>query len=206
MTEPCPCSLSLRLYWYRVDPAVDSPCTTESYCCPHQTGSCWNTPWCCSFCKTDKKMSCIMDMMMKGHYLVKKIFNKLDHGKHVLRLKTKRCVFQVFRPCLFQTFFMDFKGIPVRTFASLSPPSKSFEQNILPTIPILKFHMWYVTGNTHIFWPYNVSKQQRIWWAIKDSLSRNMTKQTKWLCAQRRLGSGRASAQSDPSLCCALYG
>ena len=33
-------------------------------------------------------------------------------------------------------------------------------------------------------------------------LSRDMTKPTKWLCAQRRLRSAWASAQSDQSLRC----
>ena len=37
-------------------------------------------------------------------------------------------------------------------------------------------------------------------------VSRDMTKPTKWLCAQRRLGSAWASAQSDQSLRCALSG
>ena len=37
-------------------------------------------------------------------------------------------------------------------------------------------------------------------------MSRDMTKPTKWLCTQRRLRSALASAQSDPSLRCALNG
>ena len=37
-------------------------------------------------------------------------------------------------------------------------------------------------------------------------MSRDMTKPTKWLCAQRRLRSAWASAQSDQSLRCALNG
>ena len=37
-------------------------------------------------------------------------------------------------------------------------------------------------------------------------LSRLVTKPTKWVCAQRRLGSAWASAQSDQSLRCALNG
>ena len=37
-------------------------------------------------------------------------------------------------------------------------------------------------------------------------LSRDMTKPTKWVCAQRRLISAWASAQSDQSLRCALNG
>ena len=37
-------------------------------------------------------------------------------------------------------------------------------------------------------------------------LLNKMTKPTKWLCAQRRLRSAWASAQSDQSLCCALNG
>ena len=38
------------------------------------------------------------------------------------------------------------------------------------------------------------------------NISHLMTKPTKWLWAQRRLGSAWASAQSDQSLCCALTG
>ena len=37
-------------------------------------------------------------------------------------------------------------------------------------------------------------------------MSRDMTKPTKWVCAQRRLRSAWASAQSDQSLRCALNG
>ena len=37
-------------------------------------------------------------------------------------------------------------------------------------------------------------------------MSHNMTKPTKWVCAQRRLRSAWASAQSDQSLRCALNG
>ena len=39
-----------------------------------------------------------------------------------------------------------------------------------------------------------------------DDMSRNMTKPTMWLCAQRRLRSAWASTQSDQSLRCALNG
>ena len=39
-----------------------------------------------------------------------------------------------------------------------------------------------------------------------NNMSRDMTKPTKWLCAQRRLRSAWASAQSDQSLRCALNG
>ena len=39
-----------------------------------------------------------------------------------------------------------------------------------------------------------------------DDRSRLVTKPTKWLCAQRRLRSAWASAQSDQSLRCALNG
>ena len=41
---------------------------------------------------------------------------------------------------------------------------------------------------------------------VKQYMSCLMTKQRKWLCAQRRLRSARASAQSDQSLRCALNG
>ena len=43
----------------------------------------------------------------------------------------------------------------------------------------------------------------RTWWT---QMSRFMTKQTKWLCAQQRLRSAWASARSDQSLRCALNG
>ena len=36
----------------------------------------------------------------------------------------------------------------------------------------------------------------------KINMRRDMTKPTKWVCAQRRLRSAWASAQSDQSLCC----
>ena len=39
-------------------------------------------------------------------------------------------------------------------------------------------------------------------WNCWNNLSRNMTKPAKWLCAQRRLRSAWASAQSDQSLRC----
>ena len=45
-----------------------------------------------------------------------------------------------------------------------------------------------------------VSKERKF--RQKFDLSRDMTKQTKWVCAQRRLRSACASAQSDQSLCC----
>ena len=41
----------------------------------------------------------------------------------------------------------------------------------------------------------------RLDWS-ESHLSRDMTKRTKWVCAQRRLRSAWASAQSDQSLCC----
>ena len=41
---------------------------------------------------------------------------------------------------------------------------------------------------------------------IQEQMSRNMTKPTKWMCAQRRLRSAWASAQPDQSLRCALNG
>ena len=46
-------------------------------------------------------------------------------------------------------------------------------------------------------------------WSVFNILaymSRDMTKPTKWVCAQRRLRSAWASAQSDQSLHCALSG
>ena len=42
--------------------------------------------------------------------------------------------------------------------------------------------------------------------AFVPNMSRDMTKPTMWLCAQRRLRSAWASAQSDQSLRCALNG
>ena len=41
---------------------------------------------------------------------------------------------------------------------------------------------------------------------VKEELSHDMTKPTKWLRAQQRLRSAWASAQSDQSLRCALNG
>ena len=41
-------------------------------------------------------------------------------------------------------------------------------------------------------------------WPGQGNMSRNMTKPTKWLCAQQRLRSAWASAKSDQSLRCAL--
>ena len=41
---------------------------------------------------------------------------------------------------------------------------------------------------------------------FEQELSRNMTKQTKWLCIQQGLRSAWASAQSDQSLRCPLNG
>ena len=38
--------------------------------------------------------------------------------------------------------------------------------------------------------------------SFENKMSRDMTKPTKWLCAQRRLRSAWASAQSDQSLRC----
>ena len=43
-------------------------------------------------------------------------------------------------------------------------------------------------------------------WCWTLYLSHDMTKQTNWVCAQRRLRSAWASAQSDQSLRCALNG
>ena len=43
-------------------------------------------------------------------------------------------------------------------------------------------------------------------WNLRLYLSRDMTKPTKWVCAQRRLWSAWASAQSYQSLRCALNG
>ena len=43
-------------------------------------------------------------------------------------------------------------------------------------------------------------------WNRTIHMSRLMTKPTKWMCAQRRLGSAWASAQFDQSLRCALNG
>ena len=42
----------------------------------------------------------------------------------------------------------------------------------------------------------------RFWHLKHPNLSRLMTKSTKWVCAQWRLRSAWASAQSDQSLCC----
>ena len=52
--------------------------------------------------------------------------------------------------------------------------------------------------------PRNIPASSTI--IILKDVSRDMTKPTKWLCAQRRLRSALASAQSDLSLRCALMG
>ena len=44
------------------------------------------------------------------------------------------------------------------------------------------------------------------WEYLQNKMSIDMTKPTKWLCAQRRLRSAWASTQSDQSLRCALNG
>ena len=61
-------------------------------------------------------------------------------------------------------------------------------------------------------WLYNCAKRGYLV-AIKNeppemfyNMSHDMTKPTKWVCAQRRLRSAWASAQSDQSLRCALSG
>ena len=53
-------------------------------------------------------------------------------------------------------------------------------------------------------WNINFNDTTGIFWHIdqQEHLSRDMTKLTKWLCAQRRLSSASASAQSDQSLRC----
>ena len=48
--------------------------------------------------------------------------------------------------------------------------------------------------------------QVRLFWHFPCKMSRDMTKPTKWLCAQRRLRSVWVSAQSDQPLLCALNG
>ena len=48
----------------------------------------------------------------------------------------------------------------------------------------------------------NLGKQCSWSSLIRVYMSRNMTKPTKWLCAQQRLRSAWASAQFDQSLCC----
>ena len=45
-----------------------------------------------------------------------------------------------------------------------------------------------------------------LWWKSRFNLSRDMTKPTKWVCAQWRSRSAWASAQSDQSLHCVLIG
>ena len=52
--------------------------------------------------------------------------------------------------------------------------------------------------------PYGLSETGLMW--LGNYLSRDMTKPTMWLCAQRRLRSAWAFAQSDQSLRCALSG
>ena len=68
-------------------------------------------------------------------------------------------------------------------------------------------------GCFHYRWFFNIyrNKDWTHWLAVLSSsvqllargqMSCNMTKLTKWLCAQRRLRSAWASAKSDQSLCC----
>ena len=62
-------------------------------------------------------------------------------------------------------------------------------------------------------WIYSTEKRNMLSFPTKRVqalpcwyMSRDMTKPTKWVCAQRRLRSAWASAQSDHSLRCALIG
>ena len=52
------------------------------------------------------------------------------------------------------------------------------------------------------FWKHSLLKSYFLCQDIKRDMSRDMTKPTKWVCAQRRLRSAWASAQSDQSLRC----
>ena len=63
-------------------------------------------------------------------------------------------------------------------------------------------------------WTQNtIALSRRVVWAIlynfviicTEYISRDMTKPTKWMCAQRRLRSAWASAQSDQSSLCAQW-
>ena len=53
---------------------------------------------------------------------------------------------------------------------------------------------------------YSAGRVIRIRHPKRIHLSHDMTKPIKWVCAQRRLRSAWAYAQSDQSLCCALNG
>ena len=54
-------------------------------------------------------------------------------------------------------------------------------------------------NNNHTWWWLSITKYREIKW-----LRRDMTKPTKWVCAQRSLRSAWASAQSDQGLRCPL--
>ena len=51
-----------------------------------------------------------------------------------------------------------------------------------------------------------ISRLNKSFVSYNRNVCRNMTKPTKWLCAQWRLRSARESAHSDQSLCCVLNG
>ena len=48
----------------------------------------------------------------------------------------------------------------------------------------------------------NIVQERLCFWSGKSNLNRNMTKPTKWVCAQPKLRSAWASAQTDQSLRC----
>ena len=68
---------------------------------------------------------------------------------------------------------------------------------ILKSLCLTTFNCW-----TQIFY-LNALNSAFIRWSHMNCI---MTKPTKWVCAQQRLRSAWASAQSDQSLCCALSG
>ena len=59
---------------------------------------------------------------------------------------------------------------------------------------------WYFIGKT--LKNYSNAFHSNLLSLLHDNMSRDMTKPTNWVCAQRRLRSAWASAQSDQSLRC----
>ena len=64
----------------------------------------------------------------------------------------------------------------------------------------------YLVENPKDRFPHDVARIIMEQVEASDKMSRDMIKPTKWVCAQRRLRSAWASAQSDQSLRCVLSG
>ena len=112
-------------------------------------------------------------------------------------------------------FPQDFLPIEKQIFFSHSPRAKIFfsgqsknkiffsKQHICAKCILLDLHVRvFLEPNIHgyIFYMFVYTCILDIW--VRVYMTRDMTKSTKWLCAQRRLRSAWASAQSDQSLYC----